>query len=227
LNNSPVSASTASPRCQSGVRVKICGITNPEDAEAAIDAGADALGFNGFAGSKRYLDLQSASEWISQLPPLVMRVAVLVNPSMEEALSVLALPGIDLVQFHGDESPDFCHAFSRHGFIKALAARDRDSLAQCKAFRTGSVLLDAFVPGAFGGTGQLIDMALAAEFVREHPALRVILSGGLNPENVGEAVRAVRPYAVDVASGVESHSRKKDPSRMRDFIAAARAAASL
>lgn len=222
MNNPLVSASTPQP-CSPNVRVKICGITNPEDAEAAIDAGADALGFNGFSGSKRYLDLRAASEWIAQLPPLVMRVAVLVNPTREEAMAVLELPGIDLVQFHGDETPMFCRGFARHGFIKAMAARDRGSLAECEAFQTGAVLLDAFVPGAFGGTGQLIDLALAAEFVREHPRLRVILSGGLAPENVAEAVQAVRPYAVDVASGVESHSRKKDPSRMRDFIAAARA----
>ena len=223
MNNPPVIASMPSPSCRSKVRVKICGITNPEDAEAAIEAGADALGFNGFTGSKRYIDLRQASAWIAQLPPLVMRVAVLVNPTVEEALSVLALPGIDLVQFHGDEPPEFCHQFSGRGFVKALAAKDRGSLSDCEAFQTAAILLDAFVPGAYGGTGQLIDLALAAAFVREHPRLRVILSGGLTPENVGQAVRAVRPYAVDVASGVESHSRKKDSSRMRDFIAVAKA----
>ena len=204
------------------VKVKICGITNPADAEAAIDAGADALGFNGFAGSKRFIDLVEASGWMAALPPFVTRVAVLVNPAAAEVETLLALPGIDRVQFHGDESPEFCAAFARHGFIKALAARDRGALELAAQYGTRDVLLDAFVPGAYGGTGRLIDLDLAAAFVRENPGLRVILSGGLTPENVAAAVRAVRPHAVDVASGVESHSCKKDPARMRDFIAAVR-----
>lgn len=206
------------------VRIKICGITTPGDAEAAIEAGADALGFNGFRGSKRYLDLEGASPWMAQLPPFVSRVAVLVNPAAEEARAVAALPGIDRLQFHGHESPEFCAAFEQNGFIKAVAARDHAALELAAGYATRSILLDAYVPGAFGGTGKVIDWGLAAEFVAAHPELRVILSGGLTPENVGEAVRAVRPHAVDVASGVESHPCKKDPSRMRAFIAAVREA---
>lgn len=203
---------------QNRVRVKICGIMNPEDAEAAIDAGADALGFNGFAGSKRYLDLRTASDWISKLPPFVSRVAVMVNPTRVEAEAILALPGIDRLQFHGDESPEFCASFVKQGFIKALAAKNRGVLYGASGYGTSTILLDAFVPGAYGGTGHLIDLELAAEFVRENPGLRVVLSGGLTPENVAEAIRVVRPHAVDVASGVESHSCKKDRSRMEDFI---------
>lgn len=204
------------------IRVKICGITSPEDAEAAIDAGADALGFNGFAGSKRFLDLRTASGWLAGLPPFVTRVAVLVNPTREEAEDVAALPGIDRLQFHGDESPEFCAPFVSRGLIKALAARNRAALLESARYGARSILLDAFVPGAYGGTGRLIDLELAAAFVRENPGLRVILSGGLTPENVAAAIRAVRPHAVDVASGVESHSCKKDPSRMREFIDAVR-----
>ena len=204
------------------VRVKICGITNPQDAEAAIDAGADALGFNGFPGSKRFLDLATAAPWMAALPPFVTRVAVLVNPTPAEAETVLALPGVDRLQFHGDESAEFCERFARRGFIKALAAKDRAMLLQAGRYGTSAILIDAFVPGAYGGTGSVIDLELAAGFVRENPGLRVILSGGLTPENVASAIRAVRPHAVDVASGVESHSCKKDPSRMRDFIAAVR-----
>ncbi|MEI8235301.1 MAG: phosphoribosylanthranilate isomerase [Verrucomicrobiota bacterium] len=204
------------------VRIKICGITNPADAEAAIEAGADALGFNGFPGSKRFLDLQAASAWMGELSPLVARVAVLVNPTAQEAQAVATLPGIDRLQFHGHESPEFCASFAGRGFIKALAAKDRAALEQAARYATRSILLDAFVPGAFGGTGCVVDWDLAAAFVHENRHLRVILSGGLTPENVAEAVRAVRPYAVDVASGVESHSCKKDPSRMRDFITAVR-----
>lgn len=202
-------------------RVKICGITTPADAESAIEAGADALGFNGYPGSKRYLDLKEASCWISQLPAFVTRVAVLVNPTREEAEAVLALPGIDLVQFHGRETPDFCAPFRPHGFIKALAARDRQTLNEATSFGTRSILLDAYVPGEYGGTGSLIDLDLAAGVVRDHPELSITLSGGLTPDNVGEAVARVRPYAVDVASGVESHPRKKDASLMRRFVAAA------
>ena len=207
------------------IRVKICGITNPQDAEAAIEAGADALGFNGFAGSKRYLDLQAASAWMTGLPPFVTRVAVLVNPAAEEARAVLALPGIDRLQFHGDETPEFCQEFAGSGYLKALPAKNRQALLQAEDFGASAILLDAFVPGAYGGTGQLIDLELAAEFVRAHPGLRVILSGGLTPENVAAAIRAVRPHAVDVASGVESHSCKKEASRMREFIAAVRESA--
>ncbi len=204
------------------IRIKICGITNPQDALDAIEAGADALGFNGFEGSKRFIDLTRASEWIAQLPPFVARVAVLVNPTLPQAQAVLGLPGIDLLQFHGDETAEYCAPFARHGFIKAVAARDRVSLAQASRFGASAVLLDAFVPGAYGGTGCLIDLGLAAEFVRENPGLRIILSGGLNPENVAEAVRIVRPYGVDVASGVESQFCKKDPGRVREFIRAVR-----
>ena len=206
-------------------RVKICGITSPEDAEAAIDAGADALGFNGFPGSKRYIDLAAASDWIARLPALVTRVAVLVNPTLQEALAVAALPGIDLIQFHGDETPAFCASFAAHGFIKALAVRNRETLEGATAYETRTVLLDAFVPGAYGGTGQLIDLPLAAGFIAAHRELRVILSGGLTPGNLAGAIRATAPYGVDVASGVESQPRRKEPSLMREFVAAAREAA--
>ena len=204
------------------VRVKICGIANLQDAEAAIDAGADVLGFNGFRGSKRFLDLQAASAWMADLPPNVTRVAVLVNPTRAEAEAVLALPGIDQLQFHGDETPEFCMHFTRNSFIKAIAARDREILLAALCYPTRQILLDAYAPGQYGGTGRVIDWGLAASFVEENPTLQVILSGGLTPENVTAAIRAVRPHTVDVASGVESHPCKKDTARMREFIAAVR-----
>jgi len=207
---------TASETCR--VRVKICGITNEADALAAIEAGADALGFNGYPGSKRHIDLAAASAWISRLPPLVTRVAVLVNATECEAAAVLGLPGIDLVQFHGDESVEYCSRFAGR-FIKAVRARDRETLRQCAGYGD-ALLLDAFVPGVFGGSGQPIDLELAAEFVHEHPRVRVILSGGLAPENVGKVVRQAKPYGVDVASGVESEPGRKDRNRMREFMAA-------
>lgn len=210
---------------QPRVRVKICGITNRADAEAAIEAGADALGFNGFPGSKRYLDFEKEADWLTQLPPFVMRVAVLVNPTVEEAERLLQFPGIDLLQFHGDETPEFCARFGRHGYVKALAARNRNALESCRAYQASAVLLDAYVPGAYGGTGQLIDLELASGFVRDNADVKVILSGGLTVENVAGAVRAVRPWAVDVASGVEGDTpRRKDWAKMRDFVQAVREA---
>lgn len=207
------------------VRVKICGITNREDALAAISCGADALGFNLFPGSKRFIELEREAAWMRALPPFVARVAVLVNVPLEEARRLAERPEIDLVQFHGDEGEDYCAAFARAGrpFVKALRVRDAASIETADRFSTPHVLLDAHAGAAFGGTGTLIDLGLAAACVRRHPALQIILAGGLKPENVGAAVLAVRPYAVDVASGVEepADARRKNAGRMRRFFAAA------
>ena len=208
------------------VRVKICGVTNREDALAAIALGADALGFNLFPGSKRFLDLDREAAWIQALPPFVTRVAVLVNLPLDDARRIAGHPEIDLVQFHGDEDAAYCAEFARLGrpFVKALRLRDAAAVEMADRFATPHVLLDAHAGAAFGGTGTLIDLALAAECVRRHPALRIILAGGLKPENVGAAVRAVRPYAVDVASGVEADgdARRKSAERMSRFFAAIR-----
>ena len=210
----------------SRVRVKICGITNRDDALAAIAGGADALGFNLFPGSKRHLVLDEHAAWLRALPPFVARVAVLVNAPLDEARRVAAHPAIDFVQLHGDEDAAYCAEFARSGraFIKALRVRGRETLAQTAVFSTPHVLLDAHVPGEFGGTGALTDLDLAAEIVRTRPELHVILAGGLRPENVAHAVAQVRPFAVDVASGVEAEPRRKDAEKMRAFCAAVRAA---
>lgn len=208
------------------VRVKICGVTNRADAEAAIALGADALGFNLFAGSKRCVDLGRAGEWIAQLPPFVTRVAVLVNAPIEEARRVGEHPAIHCVQLHGDENEEYCASYASFGrpFIKALRLRDAGALAEAPRFSTRHVLLDAHAGAAYGGTGTLIDLGLAAALARAHPELQVILAGGLRPENVAGAIAAVQPYAVDVASGVESPGdpRRKDPERMQAFLAAVR-----
>ncbi len=209
---------------QRRIRVKICGITNRVDAEAAIELGADALGFNLYRGSKRFIDLAAESPWISDLPPFVTKVAVMVNPSAAEAGAVFEQSCIDLVQFHGAEDEMFCRHFAESGrpFIKAIALKEPGSVENVSRFCTPNILVDAYSPHAFGGTGYLIDLDLAAKFAASHSALRVILSGGLNPENVSEAIRRVRPYAVDVASGVESSDpRKKDRQRVAEFIRAA------
>lgn len=213
------------------VRVKICGVTNRADAEMAIALGADALGFNLFAGSKRCIELDGEAGWIAALPPFVTRVAVLVNAPIEEARRVAEHPAIHCVQLHGDEDEAYCAAFSTLGrpFIKALRLRDSAVIENAAAYCTPHVLLDAHAGAAYGGTGTLIDLALAAECVRRHPRLTCILAGGLKPGNVGDAIQAVRPFAVDVASGVEAAGdpRRKDANRVRDFIGAAQCGADL
>ena len=207
------------------LRVKICGLTTPQDAAAAIEFGADALGFNFFTGSKRYLRMEAAGEWIASLPGNVEKVAILVNPSWEEAKVAAATAGITALQLHGMETPEFCRRLreARIRFEKALAVTGPDSLANMPDFFTPSVLLDSGGAAEFGGSGRTFPWEIARDFVLSHPHLRVILAGGLTPGNVAEAVALVRPFGVDVTSGVESAPGRKDHARLRDFIAAARA----
>ena len=208
----------------SRVRVKICGLTNREVAEAAIALGADALGFNFFPDSKRHLVLDENAAWIGALPPFVTRVAVLVNAPLPEAARVALHPSINIVQLHGDEDAAYCKRLAALGrpFIKALRIRDASDLEKAADFATQNILIDAHVEGEYGGTGAAIGLPLAREIVARHPHLRIILAGGLTAENVAEAAKVVRPFAVDVASGVESAPRKKDPTKMAAFLAAVR-----
>ncbi len=207
------------------LRVKICGLTTPQDAAAAIEFGADALGFNFFPGSKRYVRMDAARDWIAALPNDVEKVAILVNPSWEEARTAAATEGITALQLHGTETPEFCRRLIEEGirFEKALPVIGRDSLAKVPDFFTATVLLDSGGAGEFGGSGRTFPWEIARDFVLAHPELHVILAGGLTPENVAEAVAMVRPFGVDVTSGIESAPGRKDSSRLRDFIAAARA----
>ncbi len=209
------------------LRVKICGICHEEDAWAAVDAGADAIGLNGWPGSRRYLDIAAAGEWIGKLPASLRRVAVLVNPTWEEALALGRLPFVDGLQLHGMETPEFCARLAAAGvqFAKALPVRDEHSLAALPDYSTEIFVLDSHAPGVFGGTGRVFPWEIARRFVAENPAHRVILAGGLAPENVAAAVRATRPFGVDVTSGVEASAGRKDHARVRAFVAAARAAA--
>ena len=208
------------------VRVKICGITNRADAEEAIALGADALGFNTWRGGKRFIDLERESAWLAGLPPFVGRVALLVNAPLAEAERVARLPFIDALQLHGDEDAAYCAEVARLGvcFVKALRVREAADVASANSFSTPHVLIDAHVAGLFGGTGVRVDLALAEELRQRHPGLTLILAGGLTPENVADAVRAVRPYAVDVSSGVEATPGRKDRARMRAFVDAVRGA---
>ena len=203
------------------VAVKICGVNNREDALAAIDAGADLLGFNTWRGTKRFVDLEANAEWIAALP--VTRVALLINASLEEAKRVAALPFIDALQLHGDEDATFCKRAVAFGkpLIKAIRLSSSVALYGADQFSTPHILVDAHVPGAFGGTGASVDLVLARSFREQFPQLTLWLAGGLQPDNVVGAIRVVRPQVVDVSSGVEIEPARKDPAKMRRFIAAA------
>ncbi len=201
------------------VRVKICGITRLEDALAAVRLGADALGFNFWPRSRRYLAPAAAREIVRRLPPLVTTVGVFVDPSREEVLEAVAASGVQVVQLHGDEPPALCEALPL-AVLKAIRVRNAASLEALRAYPVAGFLLDSDSSG-YGGSGATFDWSLAAAAAAERP---VILAGGLRPDNVAEAVRTVRPHGVDVASGVESAPGVKDEQLMRRFIEAAKEA---
>lgn len=203
--------------------VKICGITRREDALDAVAAGADALGFNFYAKSKRAVRLGEIARWASGLPPDVGRVAVVVNPGDDLVRELLASGIFHALQFHGGEPPEFCALWGGDFYVKARALRAEGAVDEVLLDPAPCLLLDAHAPGEFGGTGRVIDWGLAAEVVCGS-GRPVALSGGLNPGNVAEAVRRVRPVAVDTASGVERAPGVKDAAMMRDFVAAARGA---
>lgn len=201
-------------------RVKICGITSVEDALAAVEAGADALGFMFYPPSPRNLTPEAAREIIGALPPFVARVGVFVDATADEIRRTIAASGIDTLQLHGRETPEFCAAWSPYPVLKAFRVRGPESLEALPAYRGHSWLLDSYVAGALGGTGQTFSWELAADAVRRGG--RVVLAGGLTADNVADAVRAVRPWGVDVSSGVESAPGRKDAARVRAFVRAAK-----
>ena len=210
-----------------GIFVKICGITNQSDALAAIECGADALGFNIVPRSKRRIDLDAAASWITKLPKDIWKVAVTVDPNWEDICRIGQLRFIDAVQLHGNESPEFCRRLRGAGiaFAKALPVGQSQSLGAIPDFSTDTIILDSGSPAGFGGSGKTFPWKFAWQFAHKHPKLHVILAGGLNPENVAEAVKAVRPRGVDVTTGVEETPGQKDPQRVKQFIEAARSAA--
>jgi phosphoribosylanthranilate isomerase len=200
------------------VRVKICGITNLDDALLALDAGADALGFVFCSASPRHIFPEQAALIISQLPPFIQTVGLFVNESSDVVNKTADLCGIDIVQLHGDEPPDFCAEINRR-IIKAVRVKDITSLESMQEFPVSTYLLDAWSPAAYGGTGQTFNWDIAELAARQH---RIILAGGLTPENIVDAIRQVRPYGVDVSSGVESSPGKKDAAKVREFISSAK-----
>jgi len=202
-------------------RIKICGITRPEDAEHAAGLGADAIGLVFYGPSPRNVDIEQACAVMNILPPFVTSVGLFVNATEGEIQGVLDRVNLDLLQFHGDESPGFCARFSRP-YIKAIRMRDGVDLhAEADKFaQARGLLLDAYHPALPGGTGESFEWARVADDL----PTPVILAGGLDADNVGEAIRIVRPWAVDVSGGVEAEKGIKDWGKMADFIAAVRAA---
>ncbi len=204
---------------QEHVGVKICGVRTLHDALSACDAGADALGFNFWPHSKRYLDPSELSKWMRDMPDSVERIGVFVNAGTEEVMRLLEDGVVHAAQFHGDETSDYYKKFSPATVcLKAFTVRDASSLDVVSGFQASTVLLDAYCPGEYGGSGTSFEWGLGQSFVADNPATSVVLAGGLSPSNVASAISQVRPAAVDVASGVESAPGVKDHSMVRDFV---------
>jgi len=204
-------------------RIKICGITNVADALVAVESGADALGFNFYKGSPRYVAPVDARLVIRELPPEVLCVGVFVNESKEAVESAVAESGAGAAQLHGDETPEFCAALNVRRLIKALRGREGFEPKGAALYQTEAVLLDAYDPRAWGGTGRTCDWELARRVREAVP--RMYLAGGLTPENVAEAIASVGPYGVDVCGGVECAPGRKDHALVRRFVEAVRGAA--
>ncbi len=202
------------------IKIKICGITNLDDAMASADAGADALGFNFFKKSPRYIEPEKAAEIIAQLPPFILPIAIFVNEREERIREILSKTCIQGVQFHGEETPEFCQRFGNR-VIKAFQVKDKESIKHMAHYRVAAYLLDSYRDGLRGGTGTTFDWHLA---IVAKTFGRIILAGGLTPENVAEAVKLVQPYGIDVAGGVEREKGIKDYAKLKKFITEVRRA---
>jgi len=194
--------------------VKICGITSVKDARIAVECGADALGFIFFSGSKRYIVPEKAAEIIATLPGFVSSVGVFVNAPMEEVERIVQLTRVSTVQFHGDETPQFVRQ-CRYPSYKTLRATPDFSLESIRSYPSNTFLMEPYVEGVYGGTGRVMDWRMAS---RACEYGNLILAGGLSPENIEYAITTVRPYAVDVNSGVEQSPGKKDRRRIEELF---------
>ncbi len=200
--------------------VKICGITTLDDALAAVDAGADALGFNFYARSPRYLSPANAREITNHLSPSIMKVGVFVNHELQSVLAIASEAHLTAVQLHGDESPEYCRQLEQTFVIKAFGARYDLDLS---AYAVDAIMLDTKDDLLRGGTGRVFDWSIA-QHARESvkSVAKLFLAGGLSPENVAEAIATVKPYAVDACSSLECSPGKKNHARMRAFVNAVR-----
>jgi phosphoribosylanthranilate isomerase len=205
----------------STVSLKICGVTMREDAYQLISLGVDALGVNFWQKSKRYLPPEDAG-WLRDLDEKILRVGVFVNETTELPLRLVSEGYLDVVQLHGDETPEDAAAFRDAGvpFIKAIGVKTRADLARATKYGAAAILLDAHAPGIYGGTGEMFDWEVASEFRRDHLSLPVILAGGIMPENAGLAAMSVQPAALDIASGAELVPGIKDFQKVAAFLSA-------
>jgi phosphoribosylanthranilate isomerase len=200
------------------MRVKICGIMNVNDAMAAADYGADAVGFVLYKNSPRYIDLKTVKNIISQLPPFVTTVGVFADSDERSIHPIVEDCALDLIQLQGDEPADLCRRLGGR-VVKAIRIRDKASLNRMIPYKVRAFVLDTYREGQLGGTGETFDWNLAVEAKKFG---KIILAGGLTPENVGPAIEQVRPYGVDVSSGVEERIGKKDHSKLKRFIETAK-----
>jgi phosphoribosylanthranilate isomerase len=203
------------------VKIKICGVTNVSNARVAAEAGADAIGLMFYSGSPRHITMDVAQEISRSLPASIIKTGVFVDPDPSEVFAAIQLCNLNLLQFHGAETLEFCQQFGVMT-MKAVRVQNADSLGGLSDFRTDAFLLDSYVAGKSGGTGETFNWDLAVK--AKQFGRPIFLAGGLTPENIASAIRAVEPFGVDVSSGVEFSPGRKDPEKIRAFIAAARAA---
>ncbi len=196
------------------VKVKICGLTNYRDAAAAVDMGADLLGFNFYPGSPRFVTLEQAAQIINKLPAFIHVAGVFVNASLDQIKEAISECNLDWVQLHGDESPEFCESLLSINVrtMKAIRVKDQEDIERAECFFTDAVLLDAFDPGKYGGTGLTFDWNIIG-----HISKRIFLAGGINPDNVAAAIE-LGVYGIDVCSGIEARPGKKDHRKMRKLF---------
>ena len=197
------------------LKVKICGITNLEDAKAAIEMGADMLGFNFYPKSPRYISPENTKKLINKLPAFVDTVGVFVNPTIDEVKKQITDGRLNWVQLHGDETPEFCRSLAAMSFIKTMKAvrvKDSSSIRYAETFFTDAILLDAFDPHRYGGTGVAFNWNIIGNMSK-----RVFLAGGINPDNVRKAID-LGVYGIDVCSGIESSPGKKDHAKMKKLF---------
>jgi phosphoribosylanthranilate isomerase len=197
------------------VEVKICGITNISDAYFAAEYGVDALGFIFYPKSQRYVVPERAKEIIQKLPREIIKVGVFVSHEIHEVKEIVKFCGLNLIQLHGDEPPEYCNQFPISSLIKAVSPRIEEDIQKLKNYPVRAILVDAWGPGHYGGTGKNSDWRLAIKIKEIHP---LILAGGLNNGNIRKAIETVRPQAVDINSGVEISPGNKDPDKLREII---------
>ncbi len=196
------------------VKVKICGLTNYDDAAAAMDMGADLLGFNFYPKSPRFVTPEKAGDIVNKLPAFIDTAGIFVNASIDQIRETMDLCPLDWVQLHGDETPEFCRSLTWHNVktMKAIRVRDQADVERADAFFTDAILLDAFRPDKYGGTGAAFDWSIVGQTTR-----RIFLAGGINPDNAAAAVK-LGVYGIDVCSGIEAEPGKKDHEKMKKLF---------